>query len=365
MSRTFADRPPEAKPESRRALPARAVGAAALACAGCTIIVQGNPMPVPVPIPTPLVCADAATTPTAHVLFNVRVDRTTVNLAPHYARWMERTALALAAAEIVTTQAVLIEVEERPVPRRVLAAWGCNLDDPRALPPEDVLRHYATAADGGGDTTGGVLGCATDPLVRAGDALTEIVTQYPPELPGRSGVHVFGPAPTITLVVHVDARERRTGFDEPACDGARALLERDSSGRAKWLDYAGEGVPGDHVVHWFIATDELVSRDTFVSRCKEYGGLPTSVLDIIDASPKALYGPLTQELESAGTGRVASVPFCAMLEETESATFLTKEIHTIADLAGTEVDDDTLRSLLGGELPSGFVAGDLPELPDR
>jgi hypothetical protein len=327
------------------------------AAVGCTIIVQPN-QNTPVPVPTPLVCADVEGQPNAHILFNVRVERTTVNVRGRYEQFMVATAGALGAAGILTTEAALVRLDERPVEPQVLAAWGCNLDSPKELPPERVLEYYAVKST----TADSPIGCAVDPLLNVGERLTEVVTQYPAELGGRSGLRVFSRRPDLVLVIHVDDRPRRVGFDEPACSGARALLG--DGGLATWLKYSGEDAPMERVVHWFVTTDELVDRATFVERCKQYEGFPAEMLDAIDPSTKALFDPLAEALGDAGAGRVAKLPLCAMLVDTERAKFLRSEIYEIADLVGTKVDEKMLSSVLSGALPEELQGGSV-SVPGR
>src|SRR5688572_10441474 len=99
--------------------------------------------------------------PTAHVYFAMRLDRSTVNLKEDYAAIMLNTAMSLPAAGLLPTHAVLIREDERPVENNgLLAAWGCELDDPEQLPPEMVIDHYVRKS-----LPDAPIGCATDPLV--------------------------------------------------------------------------------------------------------------------------------------------------------------------------------------------------------
>ncbi|MCK6548210.1 hypothetical protein L6R52_20340 [Myxococcota bacterium] len=313
------------------------------ALAACTIIVQpGGPSPTPVPLPVPLTCVESGSQASAHVLFDVRVERTTVNLAQRYQALMEQTVMALATARIMTTLAAIVRLDERPIEPAVLAAWGCSLDDPRTLTPEQVLSYWATAPS----PPPSPIGCALDPLVGVGEDLGAVVTQYPPELPGTSGRRVFGSAPDLVLVVHIDGEPRRAGFDDAACSKTRAVLGAD--GAARWLGYADGAPPMDRVVHWFITSDELVDRETFVERCRAYEGFPSDVLDLVDPSPKALYGPLAGALDRAGAGRVAALPLCALFTDGSLAVFLKQEIEALAELAGTSIDETAFASVLGG-----------------
>ena len=222
--------------------------------AGCVIIVQPN-VDADSAVAVPISCQSRPEVPTAHLLFSARVERSTANLAPYYDRFMQDTALGLAAAGIQTTRAVLLRADERSDGLTMLAAWGCGLDDPRALSPTDVIRHYATE-DRRVDPQ---PGCALTPLVSLGEQLPFQVTIYPVPLAGTSGRSVFGEAPDLVVVIHIDAQARDAGWSEPACESAARLLSS-ADGRVAWLDYAGANPPIDRVVHWFAVTEEELER---------------------------------------------------------------------------------------------------------
>jgi hypothetical protein len=315
------------------------------AAASCVIIVQPNE-PTPVPVPKPLSCINENEAPTAHVYFVMRLERSTVNLAHSYTSIMTRTVGALAAASILPTIGVLVRNDERPVEKNgLLAAWGCNLDDPERLPPEQVIEHYAQIA-----LPPAPIGCAADPLVGLGKALTDATTDYPPELNGVSARSVFGQKPDLVLVVHFDERARRTSLEDAACANAHALGV-ESGDSAPWLQYADGAMPSEKIVHWFFTTDEGVDRETFIAHCKQFEGFPTSVLDIIEPSPNLMWRPLAQEIASSGQ-HVTTFPLCAAFSDKEMNRFFFAEIPKIANIAGTGVDIDVLGSVLGGMMPT-------------
>lgn len=311
---------------------------------GCTIIIRpevgGGP-----PVATPLVCVPGSEMPSAHVYFSARIERSTVNLADRYQSLMTDTVLALAGAGIQTTHAVLIRADERPVDNRVLGAWGCNLDSPEDLKPADVIRHYATE----GILRESPLGCVLDPLRQTGANLADEVTRYPPQLPGTSGRRIFGYAPDLVLVVHLDGLERRSGFGDPGCTEARlALGGVAADGGVAWLAYQGPNPPPNLTAHWMLATPESVDRATFVRACRQVDGFPADVLDLLEPSPRAVYGPLGQTLASTGA-RVASLPFCDFLAG--PSEFLVQEAVAMARMLGLDVDPARVRQVLAGGLP--------------
>lgn len=323
------------------------LGLASLVTTGSCVIIVNTPPPVPVPVGSELTCTNELDAPVAHLYFVSRIERSTVNLKEIYASIMTRTASALTAAGILPTTAVLIRSDERPVEKNgLLAAWGCNLDDPKKLLPEDVIRHFAqTPLDAG------PIGCATDPLVSVGRNLTDLNTDYPPELPGRSGRSIFNLKPDIVLVVHFDERARRSALSDSVCSSAHTLATETDDELAPWLSYADGAMPADKIVHWFFTTDEGVERDVFISNCKQYEGFPTSVLDIIEPSANLMWQPLRGELSDGGQ-HVVDMPLCAAMTDHEMTPFFFSEIPRIAQIAGTTVDLEVLNAILGGMIPS-------------
>src|SRR5687768_13219681 len=198
-----------------------------MGAASCVFIIEpgGNN---PTPTPVPLTCNPETLTkdvPIIHVYFATRIERGTYNLADKLGTVMTEVALGLAALDANVTTGVIVRQDERAVSPTILAAYGCTLDNPFNLLPQDVIRHYALHSDP--DDVD--LGCAIDPLVTLGEHLTDAVTQYPPELGGTNGVSVFGSAPDLVLIVHFDSLGRKTGFDEPGCDDAKRALSGDEN----------------------------------------------------------------------------------------------------------------------------------------
>jgi hypothetical protein len=330
-----------------------------LLAASCVIIIEpGGNTPVPIP---PMACTLEAVVqeaPVVHIFFAMRIERSTVNLKDRYAKLMQDTSLALAAIGANVTTGVLVRQDERPVSQPLLAAWGCVLDDPTVLQPSEVIRWYATNSQLEDED----LGCAIDPLVDLGARLSDSVTSYPFELPGNSGQRVFGTAPDLVLVVHVDSLGRKTGFDElPCLDAAEKITARDGD-NAPWLEYAGI-VPHDHIVHWFITTEEEVSRDQFVAGCKAIDGFPSSVLDTLEESKKAFYGPLASAVSESGSN-VGALSMCRMLVEPEERLFIKDNVAAIASILGLHFDEKRVQDVLEGGFPALIGNGGGEGTPD-
>jgi hypothetical protein len=314
---------------------------ALIAAPGCVFIVKPNE---PTPVPTPLVCNPLSEAPKVHVYFVARIERSTVNVADRYGAVMQDVALGLTAVGAEVTTGVLIRADERQIDTPLLAAWGCNLDSPESLIPSDVIRFHAIQRA----PAGPAVGCAIDPLITLGAGLTDVVTQYPPGVPGSSGRSVFSGAPDLVLVVHLDHLRRKSGFDDPSCDGARAaLLEGDE--QSEWLDYGG-GLPRDRVVHWIFATEEGVSREAFVGECKSIDGFPSTALDTLEESPAAFYGPMGEALAGAGES-VGRLSMCRLLVDTEEKRFLRRGVEEIAGILGLKVDQARFDQILSGGIP--------------
>lgn len=326
--------------------------------AGCVFIVRPEDSRTPQPVPFPLTCASSGEQPTAHVYFSARIERSTVNLVDEYASLMTRTVIALAGAGIDTQQAVLVRADERPGGAPVLAAWGCRLDSPEQLRPEDVLRWYATYEQ----LDEGPLGCVTDPVRRLGANLNEVVTQYPRGLGGTDGLSVFGGAPDIVLVVHLDPLLRRSGYDAEACASARALADVEPDGTVSWLRYAGEDLPIDRVVHWLVHTPEAIERAAFVEACRAQEGFPSHLLDLIEPSTLEVYGPLAGALGAAGAG-VTRASFCEVVADDRD--LLVEGALDLAGRLGLDVPEEQVVDVLdnGLPLPGGDGRIDENDLP--
>ncbi len=328
-----------------RTVPTSVLAVALLA--GCTIIVErpggggggGGGGGVPA------LCGPEADDgrPTAHLIFDVRVDRSMVPLTDAYAELMQTTSLGLLAAGVRPTRLVLLRLDERPVGVDPLAAWGCDLGG-FELPPEQVLRHYATAAPPK-DTP---LGCALDPMLAAAGDLSNLVTRYPETLPGVSGRRIFGDAPDLVLWVHIDSLARRSGAEDAACSEAWRLAEVDADGRSPWLRYADGHPDADRVFHWFVATDEGVDRETFADRCRRLEGFPTEVLDVLEPSARPLYTPIAQAIDAERSGHAPLLGLCSLLSPSLRDDFLLDRILGLARSAGATPDPKLVAEALSG-----------------
>lgn len=323
--------------------------AAVLAGAGCTIIVNPPPPPPePVPVPVPLVCRTDPEVLRATVVFDVRVERSTTNLHEAELQLMQGAVFGLAALGVQTTEAAIVRLDEEHRPLSVLGAWGCNLDSPENLGPKQVLDHHAASDDG----SSGREVCALDALANVGANLQDVVTQYPPELPGTSGLRVFGAAPDLLLVIHLDPLSRRFGREDAACGGAAIFSSVRGDGSAAWLEFPTGNLDARRVAHWFVATDEEVDRTEFLRSCRSLEGFPTDVLDLLEPSAKALYGPLVGELEAVDS-QALFLPFCELLVEDRRQAFLEEALLDLADRLGLSIDLELLRERMNPQIDEG------------
>lgn len=325
---------------------------------GCTIIIRPeNNMNGP-PVPIPLACNPDVTAPTAHVIFVSRVEKTTVNLAEHYASFMTSTVLMLAGAGLNPTNAVLLRGDERPIESKFMGAWGCTTDSPDVLAPSEVIRHYALTDP----PEEAPLGCMTDTVTDVAKAMPDLITLYPPELRGTNNVRVFSNRPDVLLVVHLDALERRTGFGDGECDSATDILARNADGTAAWVGYSDAGMAMSEIVHWFVATDEGIDRDAFVSQCRSFEAFPTDVLDVMEPSARQLYMPLADQIRDGG-GHATFLSVCEMLGADRA--FFEEQASLIGGIVGLEVDTDKVIDTIqngpnvdqGGEIPETIPPG--------
>ncbi len=313
----------------------------------CTIILDGNgDGDSPAPVPVPLQCDASASAPKVHIMFAVRLERSTLNLVAQYSGIMEQTVAGLAGAGFQVDQVSMVRIDERPQTPTLLAAWGCRLDDPRQLTAADVLRHYALEAERDAARTQ----CVSAPLVSMGTQLANIVTQYPPQLPGGvSGRSAFGEAPNRVLVVHLDALDRTLPIDGCAAQPLTQGEEAFEDGGVSWLNYAGSNPRPEAITHWFLVSDEGVDRATFTADCSALEGFPVNALDSLEASELRYYEPLREAIASTGS-RVAMLSICRAMVTQERRAFLEEEITVMAKNAGLSVDQDRLGELLDGGL---------------
>jgi hypothetical protein len=326
---------------------------ASASIASCVIII--NPPPPPVPTPLPLTCSPGTGAPTAHLIFSTRIERTTVNMATEYEQFFVDAGLALAGAGVQPTVAVMVRADERPLQPAMVGGWGCQLDSPALLKPSDVIRYYSEQDRA---STAAPSGCATDNLVELGSKLTEAVTSYPPGLNGTSGLGAFHQRPDVVVVVHLDALERKAGFDDSVCSSAKALLETGPASDVLWLDYAGADPEVTQVVHWFVASDEGIDDTTFYDRCREYEGVPTGVFDNLQPSAKFLYTPLEQAISSSDQ-RTAVLPICQMLAS-QHVEFLVDQAIGVGEELGLSPNADEIRKVIAGGI-EGILQQQIPE----
>lgn len=332
------------------------VGLAALA-GSCTFIIQPPTPPAPPTYVAPFTCLPVAVDPASgeqnlieedvpkvQVLFASRLERSTTTLVSTYAQAMREVVLGLSALGAHVTVAALTRLDERPIERPVLAAWGCGLEDPNTLTPEAVLMHYAVNSDLPAEPAG----CALDPVIDAGERLNALVTDYPPALNGRSGRSVFGEAPDLFLVVYLDSLARRSGQDDPECARASRLADVDESGRAGWLNFGGADLPADRVGHWFVYTDEEVDDARMGQRCRSIEGFDLTLFDALEASPRALYGPTSRPL--VGRGAATKLPMCELLVESKRQAFLLGGLKAVGSKLGLDLRPELLEALLLGPL---------------
>ncbi len=328
-----------------------ASGLALLGMQGCILIVQEPDPPPLFNYVLPFSCVPLGVdeqgdtqvltegVPTAQIVFAARIERSAVSLAEPWEALMRDVVFGMSTLGVLVTQAVLLPLDERQRPP-VLAAWGCGLDDPQVLTPSSVIQHYATTSAPAAPPTG----CAVDPLIDAGRDLRSVVTNYPSGLRGTSGRAVFGDTPDLFIVIYLDPLARRIGCDEPGCRNAGQLAAVES-GAASWLAFP-RPISSDRVQHWFIATPEGVDDRTMVEACRERSGLGRDLLDLLEASPRALYGPLGTQIADSG-GRVASLDMCDALVADRRRRFLGEQLVSVAERLGLQFRVDRFVALIG------------------
>lgn len=88
---------------------------------------------------------------------------------------------------------------------------------------------------------------------------------------------------------------------------------RDQDGVAAWLSFLGDsGLPISKTVHIFVSTDEGAEADGFYQRCANLRGMPPGLIDILEPSPVAYFGPLADSINANG-GRAQRISMCSAL----------------------------------------------------
>ncbi|MBA2664028.1 MAG: hypothetical protein H0U74_17190 [Bradymonadaceae bacterium] len=150
---------------------------------------------------------------------------------------------------------------------------------------------------------------------------------YRPETANPQARPYFQEAADGFIVVYLTAGQRPCAATDAACqlDGkapAAYFTAKNSEQNAAWLELAGDsGVQTKRIFHLAIVTPEGVSYDAFSRACTGYPDFPATMLDVMEPSPKAYYGPFVQALQSGG-GKGTMIDLCQAMSSRSEALML-------------------------------------------
>jgi hypothetical protein len=122
----------------------------------------------------------------------------------------------------------------------------------------------------------------------------------------------------LFIVVYLQPLPRRCAMDSSAClvGGRRPVeifTEKAADGSAAWLKFAGQGIPPERVLHVAVATTEGESASAFRARCKEVGGFPDALFDVMGPSQNSYFKPLADGLNAVNSGTGSMGDFCELI----------------------------------------------------
>lgn len=332
-------------------------GAAVLAT-GCTVVAPGNPdagMTTIIPIP---LRPDALPPPkplTASVLVVANLDRSSANLADHYAAMMGGLNEYLSKVGLqIENMGLIATYGDKYGPRLLLGRRAGSNPAPQltdiiaaALATGTVVEDYdhllPYIGNVLGDIADGDLPIALKLLASSGhfdgDGETSEAKNLigfgrglgtedlPPALGGIERSALFDKPRDLFLVVYMQPLPRRCDLNSSAClvDGRSPtdiFMETDSAGNAAWLDFQGAGIKPGQLLHVAIATREQEDLKSFRARCADVPGFPLTLFDVMAPSPNAYFSPLTTALNNAHRGTGTFGDFCELLGKDPAAAMM-------------------------------------------
>jgi len=218
-------------------------------------------------------------------LWLVRVDHGAANTATSVEALVTAASKAIGDAKVDLVGTAVGSLYQ---PARVI--WAEN---PRQTAPESIARALTELAVADPPALGG---CPADMLVSMASALRSLFA---------NGVTAFPTAPAALFVGIVDEGARPAALS--ACPGAIATLANDPS---FWVQNGAAPVPRVRVRIAVIATPESGTSEALRARCAATPGVPPEVIDVINPSALAYYGPLLSTLSSRAPGLSVGVDLC-------------------------------------------------------
>jgi hypothetical protein len=225
-------------------------------------------------------------------LWLVRIDRGTANLAAPIARLILDTSAALTAAKLgVRGIAILslytgdlIWVGTGPLPTDSSTIFNSMVT---------VLQSWASLDLPAPST------CATAALLTAGGNLSAI---------NARGVAPFGSIPGALMVAIVDHGARPVAISN--CGDPASSLDGDP---ACWARFGNMVLPRVQTRFAFFATPETGSTADMRASCLSVPGIPTQIIDALEASTFPYFDPLSTEVNAAQPGIAMRADLCQAL----------------------------------------------------
>ena len=289
---------------------------------GCIIEPPIPPVIVPEPGPGPKdggVIVDAGKPPIAPfpgsgqngdqgtgVLWLVRIDRGTANLAPAYAatlRAMNQQLIAEGFSVRTTAVASLYE------PRLYWATYG---DSATVAEIQSLLESAANSVEGAAPST-----CSTTALADLGSQLSSVGTMGP-GASSPSGYAPFGPPLSALLVGVLDHGSRSVSYNTSSCTPSGESPAAWFGGTrepASWLNRTNFGwsLPRSQTRFLFVTTSETENYDQMRSRCAGMTNFPRAGLDAISPASVSFYGDFAFNLGNYQSGLGTQVDLCNAL----------------------------------------------------
>jgi len=341
------------------------------ALSGCTVVAPGNPdagMTTIIPIP---LRPDALPPPKplkASVLVVANLDRSSANLADHYAKvmlgisaYLQTVGLQLENMGLIATYGdhfgprLLLgrRAGSNPTPQlgAILAAAiqsGTNVVDYDHLLPyiggilgdiaDDDLPIAMKLLASSGNFDGDANTPEAKNLIDFGRGLSG--EDLPPALGGIERSALFDQPRDLFVVIYLQALPRRCELNSQAClvDGRRPadiFLETDADGNAAWLNFQGPGIKAGQLLHVAIATREGEDLAAFRKRCADVPGFPLTLFDVMAPSPNAYFTPLADVLNSAHRGTGSIGDFCELIGQKPEAAMM-KLGNSVAGVLGAQ-----------------------------
>ena len=223
--------------------------------------------------------------PGTGVLWLVRLDRGSANLADAEQTLVKQTNAALKNAGLTVNAVVAISMYDGHV---IWGAHGLGAGTQPGL--ADALRREAQTAPASPPTS-----CALSFL--NGISLSSL---------SDGAGQPFAPRPSALLVGALDHGARPLGFDSCATDYLSADPQR-------WQTFYEGPLPRLQTHYAFVATAEQQPVDQMRQRCLAVAGFPSQVLDALQPSPARFFDPLASTMLAAQPGLSSRADLCNAL----------------------------------------------------